>query len=417
MTVAERLSDLLPTEAIVRLSEAIVAPDASDKWFRSGTTPEAIVRPADTAEVATVMKWASAEGVGVLPLGTGAHTEPVIRSGRYVALSCERLSGIEIYEAADLTVTAGAGTPMGVLSAALGAEDQWLPFDPPDIETHTIGGLTARGESGALWMGYGAIRNHVLGMTIVTGDGRTLRLGGRVVKNVAGYDLLKPMTGSVGGLAVITSVCMRTFPVPEVDRVLAWVGESPVEVTQAALGVATAPVVPVSSVITDHASALGGSAALLVRLHGSEQTVNADQASIERHLGVELTTLDGEVVESTLKEARNRASGAEIVLLASALPSRLPGLLAAVARLAPTAMMVDTYTARARVALGGWDPDAIRTCQESVESLGGALSFARVPEAHSASDLGTERSADEYDLTRGLEGVFDPAGVLWPARR
>lgn len=417
MTVAESLSGLFPTAAIVRPAEAMVAPDASGQWFRSGTMPEAIVSPADTVEVATVMKWASAEGVGVLPLGTGAHTEPVIRSGRYVALSCERLSGIEIYDAADLTITAGAGTPMVVLGAALGAEDQWLPFDPPHVATHTIGGLAARGESGPLWMGYGALRNHVLGMTIVTGDGRTLRLGGRVVKNVAGYDLLKPMTGSAGGLSVITSVCMRTFPVPEVDRVLALVGDSPGDVTQAALGVATAPVVPVSSVITDQASALGGSAALLVRLHGSEQTVNADQASIERHLGVELTALDGGVVESTLKEARDRASDAEIVLLASALPSRLPGLLAAMARLAPSAMVVDTYLARARVALEGWDPDAIRTCQESVEHLGGALSLARVPEGLSTADLGTERSADEYDLTRGLEGVFDPAGVLWPARR
>src|SRR5680860_1056589 len=104
-------------------------------------------------------------------------------------LSTARMSGVEIYEPADLTLTAGAGTPLRELAEALAPHDQWLPFDPPDADGRTLGGLVAAGLSGPLAAGYGPLRNHVLGATVVCGDGRVLRLGGRVVKNVAGFDL------------------------------------------------------------------------------------------------------------------------------------------------------------------------------------------------------------------------------------
>ena len=135
-------------------------------------------------------------------------------------ISTARLNGIEIYEPADLTLTARSGTSLVDIAAELRSHSQWLPFDPPRLLDRTLGGFVATGQSGPLWMGYGELRNHVLGMTIVSGDGRLLKLGGRVMKNVAGFDLLKPIVGSHGRFGVITSVSIRAFPVPAVERVL-----------------------------------------------------------------------------------------------------------------------------------------------------------------------------------------------------
>jgi glycolate oxidase FAD binding subunit len=183
------LSDVISADTIREVGTDV-------EWARPGARPETVIRPTSAAEVAAVLRWADSEGVGVLPIGEGDRVAPVA-SGRFVALSTERLSGIEIYEPADLTFTAGAGTAISTIVEALSPHDQWMPFDPPDVSRRSLGGLVALGESGPLWAGYGALRNHVLGMTIATGDGRVLRLGGRVVKNVAGFDLLKPMVASI----------------------------------------------------------------------------------------------------------------------------------------------------------------------------------------------------------------------------
>ena len=205
MTAAGALAGVLS-------GDAFAAPANDERWATLGGVPEAIVSPESTGEVSSVMSWASAEGVGVVPAGSGRRLGPRTLSGRFIVLTTDRITGIEIYEPADVTFTARAGTPVRAVDRELRVNGQWLPFDPPDILDRTLGGVVASGESGPLWMGYGEMRNHVLGMTVVTGDGRVLALGGRVVKNVAGFDLLKPMVGCVGRLAVITSVCMRAFP-------------------------------------------------------------------------------------------------------------------------------------------------------------------------------------------------------------
>jgi len=136
-----------------------------------------------TEEVADTLRWAAANDIGVLPVGSAARTAPPRRDGRFVVLSTDRLTGMEIYEPADVTLTAKGGTPLEEISDALRAHRQWLPFDPPGAAGRTLAGLVATGESGPVATGYGELRNHVLGATVVCGDGRVLRLGGRVVKD------------------------------------------------------------------------------------------------------------------------------------------------------------------------------------------------------------------------------------------
>ena len=144
--------------------------------------PEFVVQPESVEEVAELLRWASAEGVGVLPACSGRHVLSLVRASRSSAMGralhrpAFRVS--RSTKRRDLTVTAGAGTPMSVVDAALRENRQWAPFDPPHLLARSLGGLAADAAHGPLWMGYGELRNHVLGMTVVTGDGRILRLGG-----------------------------------------------------------------------------------------------------------------------------------------------------------------------------------------------------------------------------------------------
>ena len=435
------LAELLPAEAL-RPSATVVGAGSATLGGTSrvlGREPESLVRPGSTEEVAAVLEWASREGVGVLPIASGCRAAPIRRDPPYgdrpyVVLSTERLSGIEIYEPADLTLTAGAGTPFREIDRALRAERQWTPFDPPFVTEWSLGGLVAMGESGPLWMGYGELRNHVLGATVVTGDGRRLRLGGRVVKNVAGYDVLKTIVGSRGTLGIITSVCVRAFPEPEVDRVLVLRGATPADLVGAACGVATAPVLPVSSVLVDGlvgeqtgpgesgAGSADRRAALVVRLHGALSTVDADQAALERHVGSTFQPASGDDsggvgATGLLAAIRDRAAREPVVLDLSARPSRLRDVLELVAQLEPAGFVADTYAGRMRVGLPECDAGALRSAREAIERLGGVLRVVRDERGNGGTQLDTPPSDHEVRLTGSLRAAFDPEGVFWPARR
>jgi FAD/FMN-containing dehydrogenase len=416
--------------------EAIAVGEADAGWAALGHEPEAVVRPGSADEVASVMAWASAEGVGVVPAGSGRRLRPRTVDGPFVVLTTERLFGIEIYEPADLTLTAGAGTTVRDIDERLRPNRQWLPFDPPDVLDRTLGGLVAMGDSGPLWTGYGALRNHVLGMTVVTGDARILRLGGRVVKNVAGFDLLKPMVGSRGRLAVITSVCLRAFPLPTVDRALVLRAPRAAELVPAALAVGTAPVLPASSVLhVDYppgGAGAGGSsgATLTVRLHGVEATVEADRATLEARVGrafevgdaVDAGTRSG-VADATGgatatgggTTATGNAEGATLV--ASFLPSRLADAVAAIERSGARSTVVDTYAASARVDFTETDAGRLDALRSAIEGIGGAL---RVERAGAGAGDGAAALAGQHSPS-GLESrlldVFDPKGVLWRRAR
>lgn len=403
MTIVETLASILPPSS--------VTPDVSEA--PSGDRrPEAMVRPESAAEVATLMAWATREGVGVLPVASGRRVRPVRRDGRYVVLETGRLSGISEYEAADLTLTAGSGTPFSAVADALAEHNQWAPFDPPLAPHRSLGGLVAAGLSGPLHMGYGELRNHVLGMTVVTGDGRVLRLGGRVVKNVAGFDVLKAVVGSRGSLGVITSVVLRAFPVPPVDRVLVLEGASVGGLLEVALEVGTAPILPVSSVVVDALREAGGRPALVVRLHGALETVDADQALLENHVATAFR--DGSDVD--LASVRDRAGEGDVRVTASSRPSRLAEVLDALEALEPVELALDSHGGRVRVVASVTDPEAFRRVRERIEGVGGAMRVAAPAMAGQAADLGSRSSPGERALVDGLRTAFDPGEVLWPTR-
>lgn len=176
------------------------------------------VSPDSADGVATVLGVATAEGWTVRVEG-GAGWMPADASADLV-LSTAGLSRVRQVAGPDLMATVEAGVTLETLDARLCDAGLWLPWDPPGSGSRTIGSVIATGTAGPLRHGFGPIRDALLGCTIVTGDGRVLRPGGRVVKNVAGYDLTRLMAGGFGAFGVVTEVHLRLRARPAADRTL-----------------------------------------------------------------------------------------------------------------------------------------------------------------------------------------------------
>ena len=403
MTLLQDLHAVLPDMAVRDGLEA--APG-----FQGGAEPEVAVSPASTDEVVEIFAWAGRQGLGILPVGRGAHVDPV-RDGRFIVVDTSRLTGIEEYQAADMTITARAGTSFGVVDDALAEHGQWAPFDPPSVRTRSIGGFISEAAHGPLWAGYGALKNHVLGATLVTGDGRTLRLGGKVVKNVAGYDLLRPVVGGRGRLGIVTSVCLRAFPKPHHERVLVLSDRSVPELLDAGVALGAAPILPASIVVSGALAELDGRSALVVRLHGAESTVDADQATLESHIRASFDRVGD--AAPLLHEIRDRGGAESRRVEVSVLPSRLRDVVSAVEDVGFASSVVDSYAGRIRIGSDSLERAAVEALRIAAEGVGGALRVVRWTGNHRPT--GTPQRDAEVHLSERLESIFDPDGVLWPA--
>jgi len=178
--------------------------------------------PKSEEELATIIKAAT----GPLSI-RGGRTRDIGTPVEGASLSTESLSGISIYEPGALTLVAKAGTPLTEIEAALDTENQRLAFEPMDHRvllktkgTPTIGGVVATNASGSRRISVGACRDHMLGVRFVDGNGTIIKNGGRVMKNVTGYDLVKLLTGSYGTLGVLTEVSLKVLPKPETSATL-----------------------------------------------------------------------------------------------------------------------------------------------------------------------------------------------------
>jgi glycolate oxidase FAD binding subunit len=184
--------------------------------------PLPVVRPASVAEVQAAVRRAAADRQAVYPLGgrTQLHVGlPPTQPG--VGLDLTALDRIVDYPARDMTITVQAGLRVADLQRLLAAENQRLPVDVPHAERATVGGSLAVNVSGPRRYGLGTLRDYVLGMSAVNDDGQETKAGGRVVKNVAGYDLCKLHIGALGTLGVLTQVTLKLRPRPETSALLA----------------------------------------------------------------------------------------------------------------------------------------------------------------------------------------------------
>lgn len=181
-----------------------------------GFGPLPVRRPVSVAELGEIVKAAAAAGQGVYPVGGRTTLDvglPPIKPG--VAVDTTALADVIDYPARDMTITVRAGITLAKLQATLAAENQWLPIDVPHPERATLGGAVVLNTSGPHRFGYGTLRDYVIGISFITDEGAEVKAGGRVVKNVAGYDLMKLQVGAVGTLGVVTQLTLKVKPKPE----------------------------------------------------------------------------------------------------------------------------------------------------------------------------------------------------------
>src|ERR1700719_2705694 len=187
----------------------------------AGARPILVVEPGNEQELANVLKLANAAGLAVIPRGGGSKLEWGNRPARAdVIVSTARLNRVIAHAWADLTVNVEAGCTMAKLQETLAKHGQRLALDPLWPEQATVGGVLSTNDSGALRLRFGSLRDLVIGSTVALADGTVASSGGKVVKNVAGYDLPKLVTGAFGTLGVITKAIFRLHPLPKETRTL-----------------------------------------------------------------------------------------------------------------------------------------------------------------------------------------------------
>jgi glycolate oxidase FAD binding subunit len=181
--------------------------------------PNAVVYPGSAEEVGEVLRLANERDLVVAPAG-GLTKQQIgcVPERIDIMVSTTRLNKVEEYDPGDLTIAVGAGMPFADMQRQLAEHQQWVPCDAASLEHATIGGLLATGAAGPLKSTFGHMRDFCIGIQFVTADGKVVKGGGRVVKNVAGYDLMKLLTGSYGSLAVITRANFKVFPRPRQTR-------------------------------------------------------------------------------------------------------------------------------------------------------------------------------------------------------
>jgi len=181
-----------------------------------GAVPQVVCTPADADQISAVMRLCGEAGAAVTPWGGGtAMAWGNVPRRLDVVLRTERLAALGEHDDANLTATVQAGMTLDALAARLAQRGQFLALDPPRPDRATVGGVVAANTNGPRRMAYGGVRDLVIGMRLVLATGEQIKAGGKVVKNVAGYDMCKLFVGSLGTLGVITEVTFKMAPLPE----------------------------------------------------------------------------------------------------------------------------------------------------------------------------------------------------------
>ena len=264
-----------------QMTSIVGAANISEASRLGSSAPAAlVVAPSSIDEVCEVMKLAARYGWSVVPSGSGNWLDagnPLTRTE--VILSTARLNRTIEHEPADLVASASAGITLEAFNETLNRGGQWLPLDPPDNGRATLGGVVATGMSGAQLIGYGSPRTFVIGMKVVLANGQTCKAGGRVVKNVAGYDLCKLFTGSYGTLGVICEVTFKLRPRPAKETTIS--ARGPLQtVFEAGWSIYKTGLFPVAielcsaDIKNPSGVASPGEVQLLIRFAGIEKTVD-----------------------------------------------------------------------------------------------------------------------------------------------
>lgn len=369
-----------------------------------------------TNELADAVHAARARREPVRVRGAGTWLQAGRPCTAVALLDTSALSGIVEYEPGDFTLAARAGTSLGEIERVTAAHGQWLTLVPHGTPSGTLGATVATASSGPLSSAFGTPRDHVLGCEFVSGTGDIVRAGGRVVKNVAGFDLVRLVTGAWGSLGALTEVTVRLRARPEVDRTLAIAlnGSGAASADAAWRWLRDSEYAPLAAELVSGSLAQQlaiGDAHLLVRLGGNAAFVSAAESAVSSLGAATLVRTD---VWQTLAAAEPADA---IVLRASTRPSRVAILHARVqAFAAAEGGYVHTTLTRGIVRCvipTPSDSESVERVQAAVRALGAEVTLVgeRLP-ARLWVDVTRARPAAA--LAARVRAAFDPDGIMNP---
>jgi glycolate oxidase FAD binding subunit len=414
-----------PIVGAAHIREAVPA-DAVD-----GLQPQLIVAPGSAKEVAHVLRAADDAGVHLIPRGSGTKLAwgNVPRQAE-MALSTERLSQLVEHAHGDMTATAEAGITISTLQTRLAQHGQMLALDPAWPEHATLGGVIAADASGPLRVRYGTMRDLLIGIEVALPDGTLAKGGGKVVKNVAGYDLMKLFTGSLGTLGVITAATLRLHPLPAAILSLYVRTPTAAVAQQLVLDLNASTLTPTGVQVVSADQEYG----VCVRFMGVEASVRAQSAELVQRVaaaGLAAHALDEAGshaawhaharIYADSDKPDNQAIVARFSVLPAALASALDMIAMVAGRLRLSSRVVAQATGTGILRFEGENDQAllaaVGTVRTQVLEQGGYLAIQRIGPEHKAQlDVFWEPPGAALALMRRVKQQFDPNEILSPGR-
>jgi glycolate oxidase FAD binding subunit len=398
------------------------------------------LKPRDAKDVEDAVQWALAQSKALEIVGGGSKRAIGRPAQTDLTLDLSGLSGVTLYEPEELVLSARAGTPLAEVEALIAAKDQMLAFDPMDYGPllggpsgrATIGGVLAANLSGPRRLKAGAARDHFLGFSAVSGRGEIFKSGGRVVKNVTGYDLCKVMAGSWGTLAALAEVTIKVLPRPETEETVTVLGlddRTAVMALSAAMGsaaeVSGAAHLPGKVAQQALAGADGTRAVTALRLEGVPASIAHRRRVLEAVLKPFGTIAVLEAQQSRalwlkVRDVTPFASGGTAdtpVWRISTAPAKGAELGGMIAGAADAALLYDWAGGLVWAALPASDDAGASLVRRAVAACGGHATLIRAPTAVRAAVAVFEPQEPALAaLTKRVKESFDPNGVLNPGR-
>jgi glycolate oxidase FAD binding subunit len=396
--------------------------------------PDELIRAPTAAETASIIAWAGQTGRRIDVSGGGSKATIGRHARMDVLLDMSFVSGVLDYAPAELVLTARAGTPLAEIEAALAEAGQMLAFEPPDYapmlgvahRPPTLGGMIAANASGSRRLTAGAARDHFLGFEAASGRGELFKAGGKVVKNVTGYDLSKLVAGSWGTLCVLTEVTLKVMPRPETAVTLVLSGLSNADaarVMSQALGspadVSSAAHLPAEVAAKAPLGRASQAAATLLRLEGFGPSVTARLAMLADKFGAQ-TVLDADETAALwafVRDVRAFVGDDRPVWRISVAPTAGPTVLAAIQAETDCEGFYDwagglVWAAVPRSADGG-----ATIVRKASAAQGGHATLIRASSPVRAAVAVFEPEPPALAaLTARVKASFDPLNVLNPGR-
>ena len=398
-----------------------------------------ILKPDTADQTVEAVRWAAAEEVPLEVVAGGSKRA----FGRPVqvehTLDLSGLSGITLYEPEELVLSALPGTPLSEIGEVLAQHRQMLAFEPSDLgpllggaaDGGTLGGAVAANLAGPRRIKAGAARDHVLGLSAASGRGEIFKTGGRVVKNVTGYDLCKLMTGSFGTLGAITTLTVKVLPAPETQLTLAVIGLDDATAIRVLTGALSSPY-EVSGAAHMPAgiagrSAVGpvrdaGGAITAIRLEGFGPSVDYRAARLTRTVGgtgdvITLPAEESDALWREIRDVRPFVDGDRMVWKISAPPGACAGLAGRLVADLDAETFFDWGGGLIWLACPPSDDGAAQTIRGLLQETGGHATLVRAAEpVRAVVPVFQPQAQPLAELTRRIKDSFDPRQVLNPGR-